>query len=477
MFWLYNQTMAMGTRKQRERQPDLWYGGELPTAPGHPFYKRLNEVLDNAQFDTFCETSCADFYHEKLGRPSLPPGQYFRLMMIGFFEGLDSERGIAWRLADSLTLRQFLSIALDEKTPDHVTISRTRRLIDGETHQQIFSWVLERLAQAGLIKGKTIGVDSTTLEANAAMKSIVRRDTGDNYMAYLKGLAEAEGIEAKDAAALLRMDRKRKKKTSNEDWISPVDGDAEITKLKDGRTALAYKAENAVDMETGAIVAVTTHSGAAADTTTVIETVIEAGIAVAELIAEKTPEGTFEVDPGGVQEVVADKGYHSNAVLVEMAELEVRSYVAEPDRGPRNWEDKEAEKAAVYGNRRRIKGDRGKRMQRQRGEKIERNFAHQFDTGGLDRLYVRGLINVHKKFLIQAAACNLALLLRSRYGSGKPRAAHDKRADAILMILVVRKLVEVTFLMVSAFFHSFDSFFRLAKGRAVILSPVPNWGV
>src|SRR6266550_4516608 len=181
--------MAMGTRKMRERQEDLWYGGELPTAPGHPFYKRLNEILDDAKFDPFCEISCASFYHHKLGRPSLPPGQYFRIMMIGFFEGLDSERGIAWRLADSLTLRQFLSIGLDEKTPDHVTISRTRRLIDAETHQGIFSWVLERLAQAGLIKGKTIGVDSTTLEANAAMKSIVRRDTGESYMAYLQRLA------------------------------------------------------------------------------------------------------------------------------------------------------------------------------------------------------------------------------------------------------------------------------------------------
>jgi transposase len=469
--------MAMGTRKMRERQSDLWYGGELPTAPGHPFYQRLNEVLDNAQFDNFCETSCADFYHQKLGRPSLPPGQYFRIMMIGFFEGLDSERGIAWRLADSLTLRQFLSIALDEKTPDHVTISRTRRLIDAATHQQIFSWVLQRLAQGGLIKGKTIGVDSTTLEANAAMKSIVRRDTGENYMTYLKRLAEAEGIEAKDAASLLRMDRKRKKKTSNEDWQSPVDEDAEITKLKDGRTALAYKAENAVDMETGAIVAVTTHSGAAADTTTVIETVIEAGIAVAELIAEKTPEGKYEVHPEGVQEVVADKGYHSNDVMVGMAALEVRSYVAEPDRGARNWDGKEAEKTAVYANRRRVKGDRGKRMQRQRGEKIERNFAHQFDTGGLDRLYVRGLENVHKKFLIQAAACNLALLMRSTYGSGKPRAAHDRAVDAILMIWAVLKTIEDTFSKVLEFFHSLDSLFRPAEGELLILTPGENRGV
>src|SRR5438105_15734381 len=301
--------MAMGTRKLRERQPDLWYGGELPTALGHPFYKRLNEVLDNAQFDTFCETTCATFYHDKLGRPSLPPGQYFRIMMIGFFEGLDSERGIAWRVADSLTLRQFLSIGLDEKTPDHVTISRTRRLIDAETHHRIFNWVLEKLAQAGLIKGKTIGVDSTTLEANAAMKSIVRRDTGESYMEYLKRLAEAEGIEAKDTAALLRMDRKRKKKTSNEDWQHPIDEEAEITKLKDGRTALAYKAENAVDMETGAIVAVTTHGGATADTATVEATVIEVGAAVAELVTAEPPEVKYQVHAGGVEEVVADKGY------------------------------------------------------------------------------------------------------------------------------------------------------------------------
>src|SRR5436190_10263124 len=363
--------MAMGTRKKRQRQEELWYGGELPTAPGHPFYKRLNEVLENAQFDSFCETNCATFYHNKLGRPSLPPGQYFRIMMIGFFEGLDSERGIAWRLADSLTLRQFLSIRLDEKTPDHVTISRTRRLIDAETHHRIFSWVLEQLAQAGVIKGKTIGVDSTTLEANAAMKSIVRRDTGESYMTYLKRLAEAEGIETPDAAALLRMDRKRKKKTSNEDWKSSSDEEAEIAKLKDGRTALAYKAENAVDMETGAIVAVTTHGGATADTATLQETVIEAGVAVAGLVAEETAEGKYAVHSGGVEEVVGDKGYHSNDVAVGLAELQIRTYIAEPARGVRNWQGKEAEKEVVYANRRRIGGEYGKGLQRRRGVRVE----------------------------------------------------------------------------------------------------------
>jgi transposase len=310
-----------------------------------------------------------------------------------------------------------------------------------------------------------MGVDSTTLEANAAMKSIVRRDTGESYMTYLERLAEAEGIDAQDAAALLRMDRKRKKKSSNEDWKSPIDDEAEITKLKDGRTALAYKAENAVDMETGAIVAVTTHGGAAADTATVKETVIEAAIAVAGLIAEKTSEGEYGVHPDGVQEVVADKGYHSNDVAVGLAEMAVRTYIAEPDRGKRNWDGKAAEKAAVYGNRRRIQGDRGKRLQRQRGERIERNFAHQFDTGGLDRLYVRGIENVNKKLLIQAIACNLALLMRSTYGSGKPRAAHDGAIDAILTILAVIKTVTDLFTPWSANSHAVVRVSRRSKSR------------
>jgi len=434
--------MAMGTRKKRERQESLWYGSELPTAPGHPFYSRLNSVLEKADFDCYCEKSCAGFYHAKLGRPSLAPGLYFRVMMIGFFEGIDSERGIAWRLADSLTLRQFLSIGLDEQTPDHVTISRTRRLIGAETHQRIFTWVLERLAQGGLIKGKTIGVDSTALEANAAMKSIVRRDSGESYNEYLKRVATAEGVETTDAASLRRMDRKRKKKTSNEDWASPSDAEAEITKLKDGRTALAYKAENAVDMETGAIVAVTTHGGAAADTATLEETVIEAGVAVAGLVAETTPEGNYPVHSDGVEEVVADKGYHSNDVAVALRDLKVRTYIAEPERGVRNWNSKAAEKEAVYANRRRVRGEHGKGLQRRRGEKIERNFAHQFDTGGMDRLWVRGRENVHKKLLIQAAACNLALLMRYLYGAGKPKAAHDQIRRAVFAILGFTGAVE-----------------------------------
>jgi transposase len=369
----------MGTRKQRERQEELWYRRDLVEAPGHPFYRRLNEVLEQAGFDEFCEARCRKFYHDKLGRPSLAPGIYFRVMLIGFFEGIESERGIAWRVADSLSLRGFLRMGLDEGTPDHVTISRTRRLLDEATHQEIFGWVLRQVTQAGLLKGKTIGIDATTLEANAAMKSIVRRDTEESYSEYLKRLAEAAGVEASDEAALRRMDRRRKKKGSNAEWVNPHDAEAEITRMKDGRTALAYKAEHAVDMETGTIVAVTTHGGAVGDTSSVAETLPAAGVAVAEQIAEPTTNGQFRVNAKGIEELVADKGYHSEDVLVDLRGLEVRTYIAEPNRGRRKWTGKQAGRAAVYANRQRIGGHRGKHLLRRRGELVERTFAHVRD--------------------------------------------------------------------------------------------------
>src|SRR6266446_4417160 len=396
--------MAMGTRRRRQRQEELWYRRDLAEAPGHPFYRRLNEVLDQAGFDEFCEARCRQFYHEKLGRPSLAPGMYFRVMLIGFFEGIESERGIAWRVADSLCLRQFLQIGLDERTPDHVTISRTRRLMDEAAHQEVFGWVLRQLARTGLLKGRTIGIDATTLEA-------------------------------KDEAALRRMDRRRKKKGSNEEWVNPYDPEAEITRLKDGRTALAYKAEHAVDLDTGAIVAVTTHGGAVGDTTSVGETLPAAGEAVAEQIAEPTGDGKFKVNAKGVEELVTDKGYHSGDVLVSAQQSEVRPYIAEPDRGRRKWAGKRAEQAAVYANRQRIGGHRGKQLLKRRGELVERTFAHAYETGALRRLYVRGKQNVQKRLLLQAAACNLALLLRKMMGAGTPRALHDVVAHLFFVLL------------------------------------------
>jgi transposase len=322
-------------------------------------------------------------------------------------------------------LRRFLQIGLDERTPDHVTISRTRRLMDEATHQEVLGWVLRQVARAGLLKGKTIGIDATTLEAYAAMKSIVRRDTEESYTEYLKHLAEAARLETSDEAALRRLDRRRKKKGSNVEWVNPHDPEAQITRMKDGRTALAYKAEHAVDMDTGAIVAVTTHGGAVGDTASVGETLSAAGEAIAEHIAEPSMNSKFEVNAKGVEELVADKGYHSGNVLVDLQGLEVRAYIAEPDRGRRKWAGKQEQQVAVYRNRQRIGSNRGKQLLRRRGERVERTFAHAYETGALRRLQVRGKQNVQKKLLLQAVAYNLALLLRKMIGAGTPRALRD----------------------------------------------------
>src|SRR5256885_2373693 len=306
--------------------------------------------------------------------------------------------------------------------------------MDEATHQEVFGWVLRQVTRAGLLRGKTIGIDATTLEANAAMKSIVRHDTTESYTEYLKGLAEATGLEATDEATLRRMDRRRKKKGSNEEWVNPHDPEAEITRMKDGRTALAYKAEHAVDMDTGAIVAVTTHSGAVGDTSSVGETLPAAGGAVAEEIPEPTADGKFKVNAKGVEELVADKGYHSGDALVSAREFEVRSYIAEPDRGRQKWAGKREQQAAVYANRQRIGGNRGKQLLRRGGELIERTFAHAYETGALRRLYVRGKQNVQKRLLLQAAACNLALLLRTMIGVGTPRALQDAVTNLLIVL-------------------------------------------
>lgn len=249
--------MAMGTRKGRARQSDLWIASSaIVETPGNAFYDRLNQILKAHKFDQKVETLCRKFYRKSpLGRPSLAPGVYFRALLIGYFEGLDSERGIAWRAADSLSLRHFLGYALDEATPDHSTISRTRRLYWVETHKAVFRWVVGLLSGEGLIRGQTIAIDATTLEANAALKSIVRRADGQPYNEYLKELAQAAGIENPTREQLARLDRKRKKKGSNEEWMSPADPDARITKMKDGRTHLAHKAEHAVDLASGALLA------------------------------------------------------------------------------------------------------------------------------------------------------------------------------------------------------------------------------
>ncbi|MBX3396690.1 MAG: transposase [Phycisphaerae bacterium] len=360
--------------------------------------------------------------------------------MIGYFEGIGSERGIAWRLADSLALRRFAGYALTDSTPDHSTISRNRRLIDVETHREIFTWVLQVLAKEKLLDGKTLGIDATTLEANAALRSIVRRDTGESYQEFLTRLAKESGIETPTREDLARLDRKRRNKGSNDDWQHPHDPDAKITKMKNGSTHLAHKAEHAVDMDTGAVMAVTLQPSSRGDTTSLGETIKQVDENLVSVMADE--KACEQLSEQVLKEVVADRGYHSNEVLKDQKEREIRTYIAEPDRGRRNWQgrtEKEiAEKLeardAVYANRRRIKGERGKSLMRKRGQRVERSFAHCHDTGGMRRTHLREHENILKRLLIHVAGFNLSLILRRVLGFGTARSMQDAAARLLRAI-------------------------------------------
>ena len=403
------------SRREAEQQAMMWVTRDaIAKGPGHPFYVAVNRLLAEAGFDKYVEALCERFYAAGNGRPSVAPGVYFRMLLIGYFEGIDSERGIAWRCADSLGLREFLGYGVEHATPDHSTLSVIRKRLDEATHQAVFDWMLRELKERGLVKGKTIGIDTTTLEANAALRSIVRRDNGEGYREFLRRLAKESGIENPTPEDLVKLDRKREKKGSNKEWCHPHDPDAKITKMKDGSTHLAHKAEHAVDMDTGAMLAVTVQGADKGDTQTIGQTLCE------------TIETLQEIGPGPdgplqVQAVVNDKGYHSDQTITDLAEMGILTYTAEPRRGRRRWEGRENEKRAVYANRRRIRGTRGKALLRRRGERVERPFAHHYETGGMRRTHLRGHEKIHKRLLIHSAGYNLGLLMRKLTGIGKPR--------------------------------------------------------
>ncbi len=433
--------MAIGKHKET-RQQELWVPtADLARTPGHPFYERVNRLLVGAGFDVFVEARCAKFYAEKMGRPSLAPGVYVRMLLVGYFEGLDSERGIAWRCADSLGLRSFLGLTLSESPADHSTVSRTRRLIDLETHAEIFGFVLKLLAEHGLVSGKTIGIDATTLEANAAMKSIVRRDGGQGYQDFLTALAKESGIETPTREDLARIDRKRAKKGSNDDWVNPNDPDAQITKMKDGSTHLAHKAEHAVDMDSGAVLAVTIQPGATGDTTSVYETLSAATENLVALLKDARVAEKISLDAG--TEFVADKGYHCNDTIGALASMNTRSYISEPKRGRRQWHGDDATRDAVYANRRRMNGARGKALMRRRGEYLERPFAHCLESGAMRRVHLRHCANIAKRYLVHVAACNLGLLMRTLFGNGTPRGSASRAAMPAAFAAACQRITSV----------------------------------
>ena len=430
----------MGTRKAQEKQEDIWIASQdVARCPGHPFYQRLNELLDEEKFDEFTEGLCGKFYAPRMGRPSLAPGIYFRSLLIGYFEGIDSERGIAWRLADSLALRQFVRIGITEPTPDHSTISRTRRLIDSGDAPGGVRLGAGIAGGSGTDPWQTSGdrCNDAGSERRDAIDSAARH--GESYEEFLTGLARASGMATPTREDLARLDRKRKKRTSNQEWMSPTDTDARVTKMKDGRTHLAHKAEHAVDLDSGAVVAVSLREADKGDTTTLDRTLCEAGEAVAELVgreAEQHPDSAPKVNVAGIEEMVADKGYHSGAVVERVKSYGVRSYIPErQQKGQRHWEGKAGQQQAVYANRRRVQGHYGKGLLKRRGEMVERSFAHCYDTGGMRRTHLRKHNNILKRQLIHVSGFNLSLIFRRLLGAGTPREWNNLSAMLILFLL------------------------------------------
>ncbi len=445
-------------KKTRDRQERLWISHDaVASSPGHPFYERLERVLDEEGFDAFVESKCSRYYAKTMGRRSIPPGVYFRMLLIGYFERIDSERGICWRCADSLSLRGFLGLALDESTPEHTSLSRIRTRLPLKVHEAVFGWVLGVLARKGLIDGKTLGVDATTLEANAALRSIVRRDTGESYESFLKELARQSGIQEPTRADIAKLDKKRPKKGSNKEWVSPHDPDAEIMKMKSGGTHLAHKAEHAVDMSgEGAVLAVTLHGGAKGDTKSLPDTLEKAQANLDELADDEDAGEQIHEDAG--REVVADKGYHGNDTLLALTDEDYRTYISEPDRGGRKWKDKADAQSATYANRRRIRGKRGKELLRQRGEFLERPFAHYLEAGGMRRTHLREHPNILKRLLVHVAGFNLGLLMRWLIGRGTPKEYAELNAALIAAL--------------SCFISFIHGYFKPRKPTARQLVPV-----
>jgi transposase len=420
----------MAMRREAGAQDDLvatW--AEIPRSPGHAFYDRLQTLLKEAGFDVFVEDLCKPYYAARMGAPSLPPGRYFRLHMVGYFEGIDSERGIVWRCSDSLSLRDFLRLSNRDKVPDHSWLSRTRSRLPHEAHETVFGFVLKLVAEHGLVKGERIGVDGSTMEANAALRTIVRRDNGESYREMLTRMAKESGIATPSAEDLARFDRKRKGKTlSNADWKSSTDPEAKIARMKDGTTHLAYKPEHAVDLDTGVVVAAPIHPANEGDTTTLSATLQVAARNLVEVgLAPSEDEPCV---------LVADKGYHARDQLKALEGGIWKTRIAEPEpaKGYLRWHGDEAARRAVYANRARLKSGIGRETMRRRGELVERSFAHVLDRGGMRRAWLRKRENIHKRYLIHVAGFNLGVLMRALYGQGTPREAAEA-ANGFVFVL------------------------------------------
>jgi transposase len=419
--------MALGRQGERQADPMLSWA-ELPRSPGHAFDDRPQAVLIAAGFDGFAEKQRAPYCAGKRGRPPPPPGRYFRMHLVGYFEGIDSERGLEWRCADSLSLREFLRLGTTDPVPDHSWLGKTRARLPLEVHEAVFAWGLRRLAEHGLIKGDRIGVDASTMEADAALRAIVRRDTGEGYREMLERLAAEGGIATPSAEDLTRLDREREgERLPNKGWASPTDPEARIAEPKDGRTRLAYEPEHAVGLDAGAIVAAAIHPADQGDAATLPGTLEAAEANLAGVGAGPTPEGPAEL--------VADKGCHSRDGLKDLEDGAWKSRIAEKRvAGVSRWHGDEEARRAVYDNRARLRSGAAKEAFKLRAERVERSFAPTLDRGGMRRAWLRGGENLRKRYLVHVAGYDLGLVTRLLVGAGTPRGSLA-RASARLVAL------------------------------------------
>jgi transposase len=413
--------------------PTLWIPtNALPTSPAHGFYQQLDRVLAKVGFGDAVRQACAPFYTMDVsrgGRPAVDPEVYFKMLIVGFFEHLASERAIAARCADSFSIREFLHYGLDERTPDHSTLTVIRQRLGPAAYEQAFAAVLQALKQHKLLKGKRLGIDASILEANASLRSLQHRLTGEAYGEFVKQLAAAAGVDATDAAAVRRFDKKRKDRTtSNADWQNPHDPDAKVGRTKRGTTRMVYKPEHVTDLDTGAIVDVEVRPGDAHDSDDLTTRVLDAEARMNTALGD-------DPDTARVRLLATDKGYYAVKEVTALQDVGITTVMSDPIENRRVDRLPAAEQQAVRTARRTVRSTRGKALLRRRGEVVERSFAHVLDSGGARRTTLRGRDNIRKRYLIQAACANLSLLLRKLVGLGTPKQALAASAALVASIL------------------------------------------
>ncbi len=427
----------MFRKKTPDEAPTFWIAtSDLPATPANGFYQKLDAVLAEFKFGEETRRLAAPFYEmnaSKGGQPGIDPEVYFKMLMVGFFENLASERAIAARCADSLSIREFLHYGLGDRTPHHSSFTVIRKRLAAEVYDAVFALVLQALRAKKLLKGKHLAIDTSVMEANASLRSLEHRLTGERYRQYVKRLAREAGVDTTDPKAVSTFDRKRPgRKTSNTEWQNPHDPDAKVGPDKKGVTRMLYKPEHVIDLETGAIVDVAVNPGDQPDAMGLAERVLAVEARVNVAVGDP-------VDRARVETVVGDMGYCKPIELATLQETGIRTAIADPVRNRRLEKLPEEERRALRNARRTTRSQRGRALMRRRGELCERSFVQVLDYGGARRTTLRGQENIYKRYLVQAACANLSLLLRHLSGIGtlKQTWAASTQALAVLALAIL----------------------------------------